>query len=253
MVGTSWTAKWVRARREQEEEIDRRMEEYFRAAQRGGAGGENTERSAAEAELSLMSFQAQLALAILESQRQMMENGGFGNPDGDANQANRGVSEEVRSRWSRYDYTASEIESGGVKGRKDGYGSVLSGDDHDPEQNVVGEDAGSTNGNNSNSNNPKIIVDQEEEDCLDNYEMPSCSICLCEYEEGESLTRLPCGHVYHEECVSAWVSNHVRCPLCNYDLEEDASSSSLPSSSATTSSSENDSNVRILSHSNSIL
>lgn len=25
-------------------------------------------------------------------------------------------------------------------------------------------------------------------------------------------------HVYHEECISSWTSNHVKCPLCNYDL-----------------------------------
>lgn len=52
----------------------------------------------------------------------------------------------------------------------------------------------------------------------DEQENPSCSICLCEYECGEKLIRLPCDHLYHETCLNSWTQNHVRCPLCNYDL-----------------------------------
>ena len=53
---------------------------------------------------------------------------------------------------------------------------------------------------------------------FDNNEEPSCSICLCEYEHGERVTKLPCGHIYHETCLNSWTANHFRCPLCNYDL-----------------------------------
>jgi len=48
-----------------------------------------------------------------------------------------------------------------------------------------------------------------------------CSICLGHYEEGEVLVRLPCNHLFHEECVLSWTSNHIRCPLCNIELEGD--------------------------------
>jgi len=48
-----------------------------------------------------------------------------------------------------------------------------------------------------------------------------CSICLCEYKPQDKAVLLPCQHVFHEDCVSLWTSNHVRCPLCNFDLNDD--------------------------------
>jgi len=55
-------------------------------------------------------------------------------------------------------------------------------------------------------------------------DVPTCSICLDEYENGDDLTRLPCQHTYHTQCIDAWCSNHVRCPLCNANLDEESSS-----------------------------
>jgi len=252
MMGTSWTAKWVRAQREQEEELDRRMEEYFR---RGGvptAGGEGGRGFSAEADLSLMSFQAQLALAILESQRQMMENGGFGNSDA-GNQRSRGVSEEARNRWFSYDYSAPEEMTPSGKVRKDGYGSVSDqhplGGDVEEESSAAEPSSSSSSSNttshsssslsiNESSLDGKKLLDTKEEEDVDDYEMPACSICLCEYEEGENLSKLPCGHVYHTDCVTAWVDNHTRCPLCNFDLMEE-----VEEGGATTPSSNSDSIV----------
>ncbi len=45
-----------------------------------------------------------------------------------------------------------------------------------------------------------------------------CSICLGDYEEGETLCMLPCLHTYHDACVDVWISGRATCPLCNYDL-----------------------------------
>jgi hypothetical protein len=59
-----------------------------------------------------------------------------------------------------------------------------------------------------------FVVEGEDDD----EEEPSCSICLCEYETGETVTKLPCNHIYHESCLTSWTENHVRCPLCNFDL-----------------------------------
>ena len=53
-------------------------------------------------------------------------------------------------------------------------------------------------------------------------EQQTCSICLCEYEADDEIVRLPCYHLYHNECLAEWVGNHVRCPLCNLDLGADA-------------------------------
>ena len=32
----------------------------------------------------------------------------------------------------------------------------------------------------------------------------SCSVCLTEYEQNERLRRLPCFHVFHQECIDDW-------------------------------------------------
>jgi Ring finger domain len=38
-----------------------------------------------------------------------------------------------------------------------------------------------------------------------------CSICLSSSPEG---IRLPCGHVFHTECITRWLRCKVECPNC---------------------------------------
>ena len=157
LIGTSWTARWIRYNREREEELDRRIAQYLQANQAEAETGGVIDRN----DLRMLSFQAQLALAIMESQRHMMEGG---RPDGE-NQT-PGVSEASKERWEQISFHDSTQ-----------YGSVKEVDG------------------------------------------PHCSICLCEYEEGDQLTKLPCQHLYHKECIDSWTSNHTKCPLCNLELE----------------------------------
>ncbi|XP_071098976.1 E3 ubiquitin-protein ligase arkadia-like [Haliotis cracherodii] len=46
-----------------------------------------------------------------------------------------------------------------------------------------------------------------------------CTICLCEFEEGEDVRRLPCMHLFHIECVDQWLSTNKKCPICRVDIE----------------------------------
>ncbi|CAN0841379.1 RING-H2 finger protein ATL8, partial [Linum grandiflorum] len=43
-----------------------------------------------------------------------------------------------------------------------------------------------------------------------------CSICLSEYQNGDSLRLLPnCGHVFHKGCIDLWLSTRSSsCPIC---------------------------------------
>ena len=41
-----------------------------------------------------------------------------------------------------------------------------------------------------------------------------CMICLSDYKDGESVRTLPCGHVYHKECVDRWLAINHNCPAC---------------------------------------
>lgn len=250
LIATSWTVRWIRFRREREDEIDRNIEEHVRQGRipelRTPTGGDG---SAAEADLSLMSFQAQLALAIIESQRQMMDTGGYGHPDGE-NSETRGVSEEARSRWVRYDFRPkdpSEVVKPSPdtkkRRRKKGggvYGSVSSvdSDKNNSQRNVPPSPASESSPKEGLVDRPDADFEPIDDLALDEEDAvlgadATCSICLCEYEDGERIARLPCGHFYHDDCVSAWCSNHIRCPLCNFDLEEGLLDQSQPTPTTT--------------------
>ncbi|KAK1864916.1 hypothetical protein I4F81_007452 [Pyropia yezoensis] len=41
----------------------------------------------------------------------------------------------------------------------------------------------------------------------------ACAVCLFEPEDGESVRRLPCSHLYHAHCIEAWAARNNRCPL----------------------------------------
>ncbi|EFN53942.1 hypothetical protein CHLNCDRAFT_136184 [Chlorella variabilis] len=65
-----------------------------------------------------------------------------------------------------------------------------------------------------------------------NSSAASCSICCEDYESGDVLRVLPCGHRYHLECVDKWFlastdySRPPACPLCSAPLDGTGSSSS---------------------------
>lgn len=46
-----------------------------------------------------------------------------------------------------------------------------------------------------------------------------CAVCLCEFEDDEKLRLLPkCDHVFHPDCIDAWLASHTTCPVCRADL-----------------------------------
>ena len=50
-----------------------------------------------------------------------------------------------------------------------------------------------------------LIIDQGKE----------CSVCLSEFEAGEPVKILPpCGHAFHVQCISEWLTAKDTCPLC---------------------------------------
>ena len=44
-----------------------------------------------------------------------------------------------------------------------------------------------------------------------------CVVCLSRYDQGDYLAVLPCGHMYHRDCVIPYLWGalpHAQCPVC---------------------------------------
>ncbi|XP_022131441.1 RING-H2 finger protein ATL11-like [Momordica charantia] len=46
-----------------------------------------------------------------------------------------------------------------------------------------------------------------------------CAVCLSEFEDEDTLRLLPkCSHVFHADCIDAWLVSHSTCPVCRASL-----------------------------------
>ncbi|KFK30397.1 hypothetical protein AALP_AA7G255900 [Arabis alpina] len=46
-----------------------------------------------------------------------------------------------------------------------------------------------------------------------------CAICLNDLEDRETVRLLPiCNHLFHIDCIDAWLYSHATCPVCRSDL-----------------------------------
>jgi hypothetical protein len=55
-------------------------------------------------------------------------------------------------------------------------------------------------------------IDEDNQECL---------ICAEPYEIGCVVTSLPCGHLYHSNCVTDWLCRRCTCPVCRYEIPTD--------------------------------
>jgi hypothetical protein len=54
-----------------------------------------------------------------------------------------------------------------------------------------------------------------------NRSYTECPITLEPFEEGQNIIEIQhCGHCFSERAFRNWLSNHVRCPVCRYDIRD---------------------------------
>jgi hypothetical protein len=47
----------------------------------------------------------------------------------------------------------------------------------------------------------------------------TCMVCLSEFEVGEEVRVLPCGHVFHAPCIDEWLRRCTDCPICKANVD----------------------------------
>ncbi|KAL7728348.1 hypothetical protein ACLKA6_007443 [Drosophila palustris] len=48
-----------------------------------------------------------------------------------------------------------------------------------------------------------------------------CSVCWDDFKLDETVRKLPCSHLYHENCIVPWLNLHSTCPICRKSLASD--------------------------------
>ena len=66
--------------------------------------------------------------------------------------------------------------------------------------------------------NTYIINNDNIEDIIENNII--CSICLSLFEKGDTVNKLKCGHLFHDECITTWLTNDNMgtCPNCRKSI-----------------------------------
>ena len=46
-----------------------------------------------------------------------------------------------------------------------------------------------------------------------------CAICQYEYKETEKVSKLPCLHIFHNDCIKGWLEKNKVCPICKKEIQ----------------------------------
>lgn len=52
-----------------------------------------------------------------------------------------------------------------------------------------------------------------------------CPICQEELKNEGCTRRMPCGHIYHQDCLARWLQLHNSCPVCRASISGQTSAS----------------------------
>ncbi|XP_035235438.1 E3 ubiquitin-protein ligase RNF181 isoform X1 [Anguilla anguilla] len=66
-------------------------------------------------------------------------------------------------------------------------------------------------------NLPTVVITPEQAD-----KGLKCPVCLLEFEEQETVRKMPCEHFFHGGCILPWLGKTNSCPLCRLELPTDS-------------------------------
>ncbi|KDP33739.1 hypothetical protein JCGZ_07310 [Jatropha curcas] len=47
-----------------------------------------------------------------------------------------------------------------------------------------------------------------------------CIVCMEGFRSSVGGKRIPCGHIYHSDCISSWLCRSNSCPLCRINISD---------------------------------
>ncbi|XP_009595366.1 E3 ubiquitin-protein ligase RING1-like [Nicotiana tomentosiformis] len=63
-----------------------------------------------------------------------------------------------------------------------------------------------------------------------NCEVGLCIVCMEGFQKGvDNGKQVPCGHIFHANCITKWLTICNSCPLCRYKVSAATSSLSVTS------------------------
>ncbi|KAJ4970663.1 hypothetical protein NE237_003762 [Protea cynaroides] len=65
-------------------------------------------------------------------------------------------------------------------------------------------------------NSIQALETKEFDDNIEEEE--TCMICMDEFVRGIHVTKLPCSHFFHSECILTWLKNKNSCPSCRFAM-----------------------------------
>ena len=76
----------------------------------------------------------------------------------------------------------------------------------------------------------KEIVYQKEK-----FDTDQCVISMEDFNDGDTVIQLPCGHIFHPESIKTWLKEESsKCPICRYELKFDEVKKDFLNPTATT-------------------
>lgn len=82
------------------------------------------------------------------------------------------------------------------------------------------------NKNKQTLENVNYVLQETDIDTISIHSQVNCSVCLDIITKKDKVCILDCGHWYHQNCISQWVTSKIltkempECPLCRDDMEK---------------------------------